>query len=81
MIAKLPWAMYSTSITEPARRTSLGKDVVDVQDTCTLHLCILLYLSSDSRNAFTILTGAFGRSEGVGPVSYTHLTLPTIYSV
>ena len=30
---------------------------------------------------FGIITGAIGIDLGFNPVSYTHLTLPTIYSV
>ena len=44
------------------------------------------YLMYENRNFLTTLVNgrksdAYYRSRGVFPVSYTHLTLPTIYSV
>ena len=69
---------------EEIRKSFYGMDDISVKDNSLIFntdLVETLEFDNLNRQAITTMDSAYNRKESRGAVSYTHLTLPTIYSV
>ena len=71
----------ATSMLDPSGRLDVLKTVKEVKDQENLTVISITHDIDEATESDQIIVMKDGKIDRIGPVSYTHLTLPTIYSV